>query len=833
VTGLGKDLRYGARMLCRNPGATAIAVLSLALGIGANTAIFSLIDVVLLRMLPVKNPEQLLLLGNGTGFREQSKFGGGAFTYPSYKRLRERDQWFADLAAFSPVRLNVSIDNSREPSASGQLVSGNYYGVLGVNAVAGRTLTAEDDRIPSGHPVAVISHGYWKRRFALNPSAIGRSIRIDGTPFTIVGVTPPEFFGLEIGSSPDISVPIMMQPVVMPDTESWLEERHMVSTWLRIFGRLKPGMSEPQALAGMSVIYQQITSDYAQKFSEKPAAAKGWLAQRLVFMPGSTGLSELRRQFSKPLFILMTVVALVLFIACANLANLLLAKALARQREMAVRVALGAPRTRLMRQLLTESLLLTSLGGILGLLFAVWGSNLLVTWMSLGRTPIVLNLRPDVRVLAFTAVACLATGILLGLAPAVRITQVELGAALKDNARSKGGAARVRSLALSRVLLIAQVAMSLVLLIGAGLFVRSFQKLNAIDLGFSRENVLLMRLEPRGSDMKHANLQRLMRIYADLLNRMERMPGVRSASLAGFSPLHHSGFGGPISIPGYTPQSDDEMDTRMTAVYPNYFATVGIPVLLGRDFDARDMIDQAAPVAVINESMARHFFLHQNPIGRTFDRYKIIGVVKDAKYNSLRESTPNLAYMPYQQTPTGRGQMTLHVRITGNTSAVADRIREEVLATDKDMPAFEVQTVAAEVDASIIQEGLIARLAGFFGILALLLVSIGLYGLVAYSVTQRTGEIGIRMALGAQPADVMLMVIREVLLLVFGGLVCGVAAAAAVTRVVSTLLFGLTPNDPFTFLIAMSLMVGVASFAAYLPARKASRIDPMIALRYE
>ena len=832
VETLWQDLRYGLRMLAKNPGFTAVAVLTLALGIGANTAIFSLMNALLLKSLPVKNPEQLVLLGS----RGSSGATDYSFYYPVYRALGDQSQFFTDLAAFSPADLNVTVDGAPEPMVPGQLVSGGYFSVLGVSALAGRSITVDDDRVPGGHPVAMISYGYWKRHFALAPSVIGRVIQIDGTPFTIIGVTPPEFFGVEVGSAPDITVPLMMQPQVMPADENWLVRPINVVNWLRVVGRLRPGVTEKQALAGMGVVYQRIMEDEAAKIDAE--WAESWRAERLVLAPGSRGLSGLRQQFSEPLFILMTLVGLVLLIACANVANLLLARAAARQKEIAVRLAIGAGRWRLIGQLLVESGLLAILSGACGSMLASWGGSALVSFLSIGRSAIVLDLSPDLHILLFTAAVALSTGLLFGLVPAMRASHLDLTPALK--ARAGNLIEGDHRLPVGKVLVIFQVALSLPLLIGAGLFVRSLRNLNSRDAGFNRESVLVVRVEPKGSDQKHGPTAiRLNHIYQDLQDRVEAIPGVLSASLAGTNPTTAINPNGTIRTP-----SGQEVGFGKVQVYPRYFRTLDLPILAGRDFTPADMVENAPYVAVISETLARRAFPNESPIGKRFeceghDRplCEIIGVVADARYSNLRGDAPAVAYQPFLQRNTGRGQMVLHVRIWGRNAGITERVRQEVQAIDKALPAFQIQTLATEVDAALIQERLVATLSSFFGFLALVLAAIGLYGLMAYAVAQRTNEIGIRMALGAQHGDVVRMVLRDTLFLVLLAVAIGVPVALAVARLasslISDLLFGLKATDPVTIVLATVLMVAVALFAAYIPARRATKVDPMVALRYE
>ncbi|HYW45504.1 MAG TPA: ABC transporter permease [Bryobacteraceae bacterium] len=827
---MAQDLRYGLRLLRKNPVFSSVAVLSLALGIGANTAIFSLIDAVMLKLLPVRDPRELLILA------KQAEGGvDPAFYYETYERLKKEQPFFRELAAYSPVRLNVSIEGQSE-SSMGQLVSGNFYSVLGVGAVAGRTFTADDDRVPGGHPVAMISYRYWQRRFGLESSAVGRKVLIDGTPFTIVGVTPPAFFGLEAGTSPDVSVPVMMQRQVMPDAENWLQRSTNTVDWLRIFGRLKPGVAAAQASSGMAVIFGRVQSRLAAEIDSNWQSKwlKEWAADRLVLVPGATGLSSLRRQFSKPLFVLMGVVALVLLIACTNVANLLLARAAARRREIALRMAIGATRTRLVRQLLVESLLLSSLGGALGIVFAFWGSGLLVHFLSTGGPLIQLDLTPDLRILAFTAAISAATGILFGLAPAMRAAGIDLTPALKQGGRSAGGRHSLgRALGFGKALAAAQVTLSLVLVMGAGLLVRSLQRLDDVDPGFRRDRVFTVGLAPRGSDQKNGpNALRLHRLYLDLQERIQAIPGVIAASFAGMRPT--------MQLQPRTFSTADGRQFRgsWTQVYPKFFATLGAPILRGRDFGPSDMAEGAPFVAVINETLARRVFPNEDPIGKRIvcnrtSACEVIGVVRDIAYSTLKREPESTLYQTFLQGPTGRGQMELHVRFAGDPVAIAAQVRREVAATDPNLPAFVIRTLATEVDAALIRERLLALLSTVFGALAVLLAGIGLYGVIAYSVGRRTQEIGVRMALGASRREVWRLVLGETLWIAGAGIACGVPVSLAATHLIAGFLYGVKAGDPLVLMAAALFLAVIATIAGYVPARRASRIDPMTALRQE
>ncbi len=824
---LWKDLRYGERMLLKHPGLTSIAVLTLALGIGANTAMFSLIDAVLLKSLPVRQPEKLVLLS-------------GEYSASGLRTMREYDQVSTGLAAYTDVRLGVSVGGQVEPTVLGHLVSGNYFSVLGVNPILGRLIGDDDDRAPGAHPVAVISYGYWQRRFGGDPVITGKTINLAGMPFTIIGVTPPEFFGVEVGRSPEIYASVMMAPQFIdapPGSRSILEaDNYRILT---VFGRLKPGVTQAQAVAGLDAPFRQVRDTLARLFvGGKPWIAEEISKENLTVASFSAGLSQLRRQFSQSLLILMSAVVLVLLIACANLANLLLARASGRQREIAVRLCLGAGRGRLIRQLLIESLLLAIIGGALGLLFASWGRQLLLALMSTGSTPISLDVQTDYRVLAFTGGVSILTALLFGLMPALRATRIDLTPALKDNARGLGGG--IFRMRLGKLLVVSQVALSVILVAGAGLFVRTLYNLNHQRTGLKHENVLAVRVEPKGSDNKHANSARLIQIYRELIERVEALPGVSSATMSNPSPFSRGSFGagfrpGQLQVDG-SPAADQNV-VYIAQVYPRYFATMGISLLSGRDIQLSDCSADAPKIAVINKTLARRLFQNADPLGRRLGRtgqeFDIVGVVDDVKFESLREEFSGVIYYPFPNGPTGRGQMTLQVRTSSEPSALISAIRAEVQRIDESMAVFDIRPLSAFIAASIIQERLMTMLLSFFGLLAMLLAAIGLYGVMAYSVSQRTQEIGIRISLGAQSRDVLRMVIGQGMILVLLGVSLGLAAAFGLTRLLKTMLFGVSATDPATFAVIALLLMLVALLACYLPARRATKVDPMIALRCE
>jgi predicted permease len=844
-----QDLRYAGRMLLKSKAFTAIAVLSLALGIGANTALFSLVDAVLLKTLPVKKPNELILFHWLGGSRGLSRGIMGStktdpvtgmrtstsFSYLTFERIRDNNETLADVFAFAPLhQLNVNVDGQPE-IANGQFVSGGYYPGLGVRAVIGRTLTPDDDQA-GATPVAVISHRYWQRRFSLDPEAVGKTVNVNNVAFTIIGVTPPEFLGAsQVGWSPDLSIPFSTQQQVSPHEPSlngpWF-------WWLQIMGRLNPRVTEEQAAASFESVFQQ-------------SAQEGWTAAMTRFPPqgqtqnpaprdvpmlragsGSQGLTELRAAYSQPLSILMAIVGFVLLIACANVANLLLARAATRQKEIAVRLAIGASRWRLIRQLLTESVLLAILGGAVGVLFAYWGKDLLLSLRPWGGGALGLELKLDLRVLGFTFAVSLATGLLFGLAPALRATRVDLTSALKDNARSLTGGSR--SL-LTKSLIVVQVAMSLVLLVGAGLFVRTLRNLQNVDLGFNRENLLLFNVEP---GLNGYDRPQMAQLYRRMTERLEGVPGVRSATVSLIPLLSGQAQTRGIVVQGHTPQPGAEDEAKVNTVGASFFETMEMPILLGRGLSTRD--EETAPkVAVINKLMAHKYFGDENPLGRRFGfggpetagQIEIVGVTRDAKYTDMRSETQPTIYLPYLQSIPRHA--TFIVRTSGNASAVTASVREAVREVDSNLPLFGVTTQSEQADESLAQERMFATLSSFFGVVALLLACIGLYGVMSYGVARRTNEIGIRMALGASAPRVTLMVMRETMIVVVTGVVLGLGAAVATTRLIAAMLFGLAPTDPVTISFAILVMIGVAALAGYLPARRASKVDPMVALRYE
>jgi predicted permease len=828
-----QDIRYGLRMLWKDKGFTAVALFSLALGIGANTAIFSLVDAVLIKTLPVKNPERLFSLERGDIPPGRSR---PAFSRAFFEKAGMQQELLAGVCTFaSNPRVNVAL-NGQPEIASAQRVSGGFFAVMGVNALLGRTITEEDDKVPGAHPVVVISHHYWRRRFASDPAIVGKSISVNGHPFTIIGVTPPEFFGAIVGEAPDFWAPAMMTEQISPGYSI----KNYFNNMAPVLARLKPEVNEQQASTLLTGLLRQTALDEVGIEIElwSPERQQELRQQSIALISANRGFEILgfptvRTQFSGALRILMAVVGLILLIACANLANLSLARATARQKEIAVRLALGAGRFRLIRQLLTESLLLAASGGALGLALAWWSIRFILALMASGRTPVSLNVTLDTRALMFTAAASLLACILFGLAPAWRATAVDLTPALKDSFRGAEGGSRLPA---GRSLVVLQVALSLSLLIAAGLFARSLGKLYTLDAGFKKENVLLVSTDPR---MVGYQDKQVAALYQRLLERFKTIPSVRSASLGGGGMLGESGGGKPIPTPhpqGRPAPPGEPLRPSVGTVTPEYFETVGMTILRGRGFTARDFDRGSGQKAVIvNEAFARYYFGEADPIGERFgyneagDGHEIVGVVKDARQSSLRQ----LAQPIWYGAGFVQGATTFQLRTAGDPTRIIAAVRQAAREIDSNLPLYNVKTLAAQVEESLAQERLISALSGFFGLLSLLLAAIGLYGILAYAVSRRTREIGIRISLGAQPGAVLRMVLRQGLILTLLGVGIGLAASLGATRLIENQLFDVAPTDPVTFVIAPILMLTVALLAGLVPARRATNVDPLIAIRLE
>jgi predicted permease len=842
-------------MMRKAPGFTAIAVLSLALAIGANTALFSLVDAVLLKRLPVKEPDRLVLFNwqAGRAFRltgtrgifagdlPPDRRGGSSFHYASFDRLRDavHDQKspLSELFAFANLwDLNVQVNGQAEVAET-QAVSGNYFTALGVPVILGRTITEADDNA-AATPVTMISYRFWQSHLGAARSVIGQQIKLNQHSFTIIGVTPATFKGtLQVNDYPAISVPLAFEPVLLGENSAMPRADRPGTWWLHVMGRLKPGATIEQAQDSLSGTFQAQALEMMPPPTKtnEPANLEPKDFPALVGLNGSRGMSEMRYVYSSSIYLLFGVVGLVLLIACANVANLLLSRAAVRSAEITVRLAVGAGRWRLIRQLLTESVLLSLCGGGVGVLFALWGKDALAAMGSKHGDflPAGVDYSLNWRVLGFTLGVSLLCGVLFGLAPAWRATSLNLMSALKETNRSASSLSRSR---LSKLLVIAQVAMSLLLLVGAGLLIRTVTNLQGVDVGFNQNNVLLFSLNPRAGGYKN---EKLVQLYQQLFTRLDAIPGARSATFASIPLIAHSTTNTSLILPGETLQTAAQHMTNTQIVRENYFATMEIPLLRGRAFNAQD--DAHSPqVAIVSETLARKFFPNEDPIGKlvglddeTAGKIEIVGVARDIKYNSQREEDQPLIYMPWLQQSKEIGQMFFAVRSAGEPTALVASLRKAISEVDNNLPLGDVKTQIVQSQEAFSQERVFAQLLAFFALLALSLAAIGLYGVMAYSVAQRTREIGIRMALGAQIGHVLGLVLWQGIKLVLLGLVVGAAGAFALRNVIASQLYGVKATDPMTFVLVGALLLMVALMACYIPGRRATKVDPLVALRYE
>ncbi len=829
MNGSWRDIRHAIRGLRKTPAFLAIVVVTLGLGIGANAAIFSLMDQILLRPLAVHDPSSLVLL-DGPGAFMGRTMNAMTFSYPMYKDFRDRNEVFSGVLARFPLALTAVWHGASE-RAEGDLVSGNYFEVLGVQPALGRLFNASDDRTPGGHPVAVLGYGYWQRKFAGDPRVLDQTITVNGHPLTIVGVADRRFTGIQIGRSVDIMVPIMMKAEMTP---TWNDLDNRRSRWLNVMARLKPTVSRRQAEAPMNVIYRQLNE---QEIKEVPGGSenfrKRFVTKHLDLLPGSKGLSDLRREFATPLIVLMAMVGVVLLISCANVANLLLARTTARRKEISLRLALGANRTRILWQQFVESALLALAGTVVGLMFAWWTGALLIRALPGDSAARTLSSNPDARVIAFTLVVGGITALIFGVVPALQATRASVISALKEDAGSVAGGrrqARVR-----RTLVIGQVALSMVLLAGAGLFARSLYNLKTLDPGFRADDLFTFSIDPTLSGYAG---ERLTALYGRLQQELSTVPGVRSVSMSENGVLTGNDWVTTIRVDGYQAKEGADMNPNTDGVGPRYFETMGISLISGREFTDRD-VKGAPRVAIVNEAMAKYFFAGSSPIGRRFGfargtatDIEIVGVAKDVRSLDLRTGARRYIYIPYGQDEDVT-QLTYYVRAASDAPAIATAIRQAVQRVDANLPIFDMKSMQVQVDESLFAERMVAVLSVAFGALATLLAAIGLYGVMSYAVTRRTREIGIRMALGAERGRVLWLVLKEVAVLAAVGIAGGLAAAFWLTRQVRAQLFGLAPTDPATLAGAAMLLALIALAAGYFPARRATTIDPLVSLRAE
>jgi predicted permease len=824
-----QDIRYGLRILGRTPVISSVAILSLALGIGANTAIFSLIDTVMLRMLPVQKPEELSLVEMQSPDSPNDNLDS-VFTNPLWEALRSQQDVFSGIFAWNSTQFDLA-QGGAVHNVNGVFASGDYFTTLGVRPAAGRLITADDDK--RGCPsVAVVSYGFWQEHFGGAQSAVGSTLSLDNHIFDVIGVSAPGFFGVDVGSKLDVVIPICTA-TVFDGEESRLDRRSY--WWLKVIGRSKPGVHQDQLKARLGVISPRVfAAALPQDWEVKDR--KDFLKRSFQTVPAATGASYLRRQFTQPLNILMGVVGLVLLIACANIASLMLARAAARHKEIAVRKALGASRARLIRQLLTECVLLSTAGALLGIFFARWGTSLLVRFISTGDNKVFLDLSFDWRVLSFTAAVALFTGLLFGVLPAFRSTRVSLTSAMKGSqAVDADSRAKFRP---GRWIVTSQVALSLVLLVASGLFLRSLVKLVTMDVGFDRNNVLLVHANLHNAKV---GLEQQSAMFDEIESRLRTLPGVVSGSRSAMTPVSNYIWNSPLLVDTPNAPTGQDSVAFFNFVSPGYFGTMRTPLLTGRGFNDGDT--KTAPlVAIVNETLARKFFPNGDALGKYFriqpdpgkpaPPIQIVGLAKDAKYESLREEAHATAYFPITQVTEPTEEQVFELRTATRPSTLVPSVQVAVASVSKAVP-LDFGTLAEQVNDSLVQERLLATLSTFFGALALLLAMIGLYGALSYLVAQRQREFGIRMALGAPRGSILRLVMRDVIVVLAGGVAAGACLALATVGVLQKMLFGLAPRDSFTFIASIAVLSAVAALAGYLPARRATRVDPMVALRYE
>jgi predicted permease len=829
ATSLARDLRFAFRQMRQTPVVSGVALLSLALGIGANVAIFSLVNALMLKALPVHDPEQLVLMGF-----EDSRGPSTSFTNPQWEYIRDNQKTFTGVAAVGGARFNLNAGGESRP-ASGSFVSGRYLDVLGVVPILGRGFTAEDDKRGGGAdgPVVILSYGFWQREYGGAPDAIGKSITLDGHPFTIVGVTPREFFGVVVGSTFDVLTPLANEAIIR-GKESSLDRRS--SWWLTVLGRLSPGQTADAAQAQMRA-FQPSLREATMPQDWRPQDQAEYIIDPIVTMPAATGISGLRDRYSKPLFILFGIVSLVLAIACANMANLLLAQSVSRRKEMAVRLSLGAGRWLLVRQLLVESVMLSLAGAAAGLLVAGWGSRALVSMLSTRTNIVRLDLSIDWRVFAFTAGVGVATGLLFGVAPAFRGTKLSPADALRDHSRGiVSGGGRFN---LGHALVALQVALSFVLVFGSTLFVRTLVGLTSQQMGFESSRVLVGSVDLRRLNLPDdpARLQ----TYEQIRQTLASTPGIEAAAVSFVTPLSNSTWNMRISVPGFDAPEKDR-SSFFNGITPDYFRTLGTPILAGRDFTTADAAGSAR-VMIVNEAFAKKFYYGQSPVGKTFvmegfgpDRkdvqYEVVGLAADAKYRSMREKPQETMYgVLAQQKNVATGARIVMKTATAPPMSSRATVVDAIGHVNKEIVVNTIKPFEEDLDAAVLQERMIASLSAFFGVLALMLAALGLYGVMSYSVTRRTNEIGIRMALGAEPEKVVRLVLSHVIFITVIGMIVGAAASIGTGRFINTLLYNLAASDTTMIAVTAVTLAVAAGIAGYLPARRASRVDPMAALR--
>ena len=834
MSGIGQDLRLALRLFSKNPVFAAIVIVTLALGSGANTAIFTLLDQVMLRALPVERPDRLVVLhapGPFSGWSMSQSDTVKPLSQPMLDGLRDRTSAFQGAFGHYTTPIHLSLKGQTD-NVNGDMVSGTFFEVLGLRAAHGRLFTREDDRTPSGHPVVVLGHGFFERRFGGDPGIVGQVVGVNSHPMTVVGIVPPGFNGVVVGSAIDVYVPVAMQQEVQPTWGKRIGEWR--SRWLISMARLKDGVTLEQARAEANVVYAQLLQeDLAHIEAPSESMKTRFLKKSLELMPGGRGTSGLRDESGTPLLVLMGMVGLVLLIACANVASLLLTRASARQKETALRLALGASRLRLVRLHLVESVVLSFAGGLVGLQLAYWVGEALIRALPYPDAARTLSAAPDLRVGLFTLALSTLTGVGFGLAPALRASQASLALSLKSEAAAVVGGGGFR---LRKGLVVAQVALSLLLLIGAGLFAHSLMNLRGLDPGFRAERLVAFSVDPSlsGQDFTE-RVATLRRIQEEL----EALPGVASASAAEVALLSGSAFGSTLRVQGYEAKEGENMNSNFNSVAPGFFETLGIPLVAGRDVAETD-VHGAPKAAVVNEVFARYFFKDENPVGRRFGKasrpnefdFEIVGVVRDGKAATLREEPRRFVYVPYMQDE-GIGGLTYYVRSSVESDSFGAQLRAAVARVDPALPITKLKTMQALIGESLFVERMVALLSAAFGLLATLLAAIGLYGVMSYAVAQRTREIGLRVALGADVRSVLILVLKEVAILAAIGIAIGLPGGFGLGKLIESQLFGLSARDPLTFGVATLALVTTAFVAGLIPAVRAARVDPMTALRYE
>jgi len=821
------------RSFRQNPGFTAIAVLSLALGIGANTAVFSLMDRVMLRSLPVRDPEQLVLFtanGPRRGSVNTNYDDTFTFSYPMYLDFRDLAPDLSGAIAWFPIAASLALGGETE-RVNANLVSGNFFEVLGAGTSLGRPIDPDDTRTMGANPVAVLSHGFWQQRFGGDPGILNRQVLVDGQPLTVVGVTAPGFNGVAMGEAPALFIPITMKPQLLPGRGDMSSRRNM---WLNVMGRLKPGVSRASAEAALNVFWKPILQEELEQMTSGSAEfRRNFLNRHISLQDASNGISFLRMIFGHPLVLLMALVGLVLLIACANVANLLIARAAGRQKEIAIRLAVGATRGHIVRQILGEALILASAGGALGVLFAIWVGRGLLPLLPFVSFTATISADPDWRILAFTAAVSLACGVTFGLAPALQTSRPDLASTMKEQAGAviSGGSQVI----VRKGLVVAQVALSLLLLTGAGLFLRSLENLQRVDLGFRADHLMSFSIQP---SLNGYTPVRAIALFDALQQRLGSLPGVRAVAATQTPILNGDNWDMSITVPGYQPK-EGENAPNVTTVNPGYFGALGIPLLAGREFRASD--DMAAPrVAVVNETFAQVYFGTANPLGRQFtfnsDTTKrpieIVGVAKDSKYADVREQKQRFIFCPYgQQYDASIGALTYYLRTSQDPQSIASALRQAVREADASLPVYNLKTMQRQIDDDMFADRVVTLLSGVFGVLATALAAIGLYGVLSYTVTRRTREIGIRIALGARRGDVLGLVLREVAILAVIGIGIAIPLSFPLANLAKSMLYGVAPHDVWALAGGTAVLFLVALAAGYMPAARAARVDPLVALR--